>query len=616
MKQTQIEVVKEIQNDPSKVIISNFLTILSFKKPIGDSFFDVDIKEIGTHIPKIVWETVSMLKYEDIENATNGVIIKRLYIKEFLKKIGSNENNYKHIINGARILRAWEIATVEDGKAKYKGFFSEVTHDPKTGYLDLEIKVSWAKVVLEVAEKGNVSFLTRYLHILQNSHAINLYPTLQAHVYKGKYEISVEDFKNTFNYNSTGYKKFSNLKTYVLEPAIQELNEKSDLIIYCEPTGSNLESKKPRVIGLIFWIKEKPKLKQPSKPQDEPSHISNKIKDVPFVEVQDEPKQEPQPRKEQPKPQSITTPPPTGASVPSEAEIQQLADKLKLNPEQVQAIKDKLNNDNIKTWEALQGCINEAQNSPKNSYFAYILGSTGLGVGLWNEKQAKVKKLQTQQIEQQKQAFIQQIKADYTKRKYNHFKELYNKSTDEQREQYIDLLKAETRGEGRNTYNLFIDLATKEIKDLGILRIGEEIGEQKGFGKDYRQNIYRNEVLNKHHTQIDFDEQDEVIIISLFDAQPQDEPQPQSITTPPPTAPSMATAPLPQVSEVVEPTEPPHEDKEQEEQEQEDENHKSREQLGRLSSTEVEEMKRVETPKSLGDLLKSGANNLLNKFKK
>jgi hypothetical protein len=595
-KQEQSIVIDEIQQDPNKIIISNPLAILKFNKQDGRDFVPVSIQEIGVFVPKIVWETVSLLSNTDIESIEGKTITKRIYIRDFIKRIRGDEKKYKYVIDAARALRFWEIASVNDkGQEVYRGFFNEVIHDKRTGYIDLEISKVWARELLDIAKNGNVSFLKQYLFDLQNSHAINLYPTLKAHVYKGKYVEELDGFKIRFGYNTKGYKIFSNLKTYVIEPAIEELNKKSDLIVYFEPEGTNLDGQRPRVTGVIFWVKEKPKEKPQSKPQpqEEPSHISNKIKDVPFV-IQDEPKQEP--RKEQPKPQSITTPPPTGASVPSDADIQQLADKLKLNPEQVQAIKNKLDNNSIRVFEVLQGCINEIKaGNPIKSNIAYILGSIDtLGLGIYALKQDKLHKEQEKQIrenaQQQEQKQIKKIINGYNLQSDKDFLRAFEELNEEQQAHYQRFIAKKL------PYAVTHYYTNNELNEQGKALAGQ----YDIFGESYDRD---NEILKYARSQgislkKDINKEtkfalDGLITVETLTA----EPQPQSIEATPPTAPSMATAPLPQVSEVVEPSEPPHEEQ--------DESKKSRKQLGNLSSKDIEEMKNVEAPKSFGDLFKN-----------
>ena len=95
---------------------------------------------------------------------------------------------------------------------------------------------------------------------LQNAQAIKLYPLFEKWLFNGGYVTDLERFKNDFGYNTSGYKRFNKIETYILQPAIEEINQKTNLLVNYQPTGDNLESKRPRIKGLIFTIKSKPKL--------------------------------------------------------------------------------------------------------------------------------------------------------------------------------------------------------------------------------------------------------------------------------------------------------------------------------------------------------------------
>jgi plasmid replication initiation protein len=496
-KQEQGVVIEEIQQDPNKIIISNPLAVLKFNKQNGRGFAPVSTQEIGVFVPKIVWETVSLLSNTDFENIKGDSITKRIYIRDFIKRIRGDEKNYKYVIDAARILRFWEIASVNDrGQEVYRGFFNDVTHDKKTGYIDFSISTEWARELLDIAKNGNVSFLKQYLFDLQNSHAINLYPTLKAHVYKGKYSDGLDEFKLRFGYNTSGYRFFNNLKARVIEPAIEEINKKSDLIVYFEPEGTNLDGSKPRVTGVIFWVKEKPKEKPQNKPkqQDEPSHISHKIKDIPFVEVKEQP-------------QTIATPPPTVSSVPSMATIQALGEKLKLTIEQVNEITAHYNHDSVRVWEVLQATTKQ---EGVKSAMGYIIGSHGLGAGLWNEQQRKVK--QTKEKELQK--LIEKLQDDYSIFKNKQFEDLYNEATEAEKVACFDVIKSEPKylykdlaGDIRNSA---INDKTGELNYQGVIKAGEIVAELKQVGIIYRQNRFTNYVFEKYNIQIRFND-DKVI---------------------------------------------------------------------------------------------------------
>jgi hypothetical protein len=537
-KQKQGVVIDEIQKDPSKIIVSNPIAVLKFQETTEKRgvFIPVPTQKIGLFIPKIVWEVVSLLSNTDFDNVQGNTISKRIYIKDFLQRIRGDEKNYRYVIDAARMLRYWEIASInEKGQEVYRGFFNEVIHDKKTGFIDVEISVKWAKELLNIAINGNVSFLKQYVFDLQNSHAINLYPTLKAHAYKGKFERSVNDFKIQFGYNTSGYTYYSNLQKYVIDPAIEEINKKSDLEVVFQPDGMNIDGKRPRITDLIFRIKDKSKEKKPIEIEEEHTQTVPKAP-------------QPQATPTEPKIKIVDiNKPKTTTDKPSEADLLVLGDKLKLNQSQIQVIISELKGDYIRAFEVLQGCINEGKTKTINSNFAYIIKSIDtLGVGLYQQEQTKAKKKEIERIEKEKQSIIQKIQIEYEERKKNQFLKLYGKATDQEKAQLLEHIREtktiESLGVKRNFY---INKETQNLNEGGQILAGGIISDENG-GQSIRQNKYRNETFDKYGYQISYDDKDQVIILGLFENVEQ---PPATIEPPQATAPQEPTRTEEQVQE-------------------------------------------------------------------
>lgn len=525
------ETIKGLQSDEDYILLNNPLSSPKFIRTIGKGQNKKELSINETYTPKVFYEIVSRLKPEHLEGIKRTETVKfDINIKQFLEEIGANIKNYRHLIDSVDALQSTLLKWKEGHETITVPIITKSIHNDKTGKIELYVDSDLAKRVLEVREKENFSFLKSNVFRLQNAQAIKLYPFFKSWANYGKgYEVELERFKSDFGYNTSGYLRFALFKQKVLTPAIEEINEKTDITVTYEPTGNNLDGLRPRVTGLIFYIQNKEKLikemgeklkNQEREIKNTPTQIANPIDKVNF---------------QKPHQQAINS--------PSEADIQQLADKLKLNPEQVQVIKNKLNSDFIRVYEVLQGCIIESKNKSINSYIAYILGSIDtLGLGLWKTQQAKAKKIEAEKIEEQKRQTLSMIQKEYNDQKNNKFREIYSQATTEQIEEYIEYFRTKTHKTGTNFY---IDLSNNTIKDLGIHTIGLELADQAGFGIEYRQSNFRNEVLDKYGLQIGFNENEEISIISLFE-QPQDEPITKPIEATPPTEP---TTPLPQSRE-------------------------------------------------------------------
>jgi hypothetical protein len=510
--------IVSIQNNTDAIILDNPLASPKFIRLLGK-----DKQELisDTYTPKLFYEIISRLTPEHLQNIVENQNIKlEIKVKQFLNEIGANEKNYKNLIISVKALQTTLLEWKEDNKFLSTPIITFAEHEPKSGKVDIQIHERLVKRILEVKEKGNFSFLKSNIFLLQNSQAIKLYPFFKSWLNKGRYETDLERFKIQFGYNTSGYNRFSNFESRVLEPATQEINNKTDIVVSYELTGDNIGGERPRIKGLIFYITSKEKVKQlsngeyhePPKPQNEKTHISNHIKEV-------------LPQEQTPKPQKIPL-----TDQPSYAQIIELGEKLKLNNIQVQTIMDELKGNHIRAFEVLQGCINEGKAKVINSNFAYIIGSINtLGVGIWQQEQAKAKKKEAEKIEKEKQATIQKIQTDYQDRKKAQFLKLYASATDQQKTDLLEHIReTKTLDTIAGKRNYHINKETNQLNEGGEVLAGSILAEQKNTGIAVRQNKFRNEIFEKYGYQIDFDDKDQVIILGLFENIKHEAPQEQS----------------------------------------------------------------------------------------
>ncbi len=141
--------------------------------------------------------------------------------------------------------------------------------------LDLNRKL--VEKVLDIRNNENFSFLKRHLYLLQNGHAIKIFPYLVSWKNRGMVELTVEHFKKIFGYDTEGYSLFNKLKIRVIEPAVKEITEKTTLDVTYKLIGSNLDGQRPRVKAIRFLISEKKQkgIKEPKTETEMPNANQN-----------------------------------------------------------------------------------------------------------------------------------------------------------------------------------------------------------------------------------------------------------------------------------------------------------------------------------------------------
>lgn len=120
------------------------------------------------------------------------------------------------------------------------------------------ITITWTDDVLKHISSLQSRFTTyklRHIAELQSSHSIRLYELLMRFNSTGERVIYLDDFKSTLGI-SDKYPQFKILNRAVIKPSIEELNQRSDLIINYETI------KKGRaVVALSFTFKQNKQMK-------------------------------------------------------------------------------------------------------------------------------------------------------------------------------------------------------------------------------------------------------------------------------------------------------------------------------------------------------------------
>jgi hypothetical protein len=259
MQKSQLGVINDLQNNPDYVILNNPLSALKFIRKLS---FGKEKSLTEIYTPKLFYEIISHLKPEDLIDITNKQNIEvNIIIKDFLDSIdtGNSKNLYKHVIDCVDNLQSTQVKWTENACEKAAAIVAYYNHDPKSGQIQVQIHSELARKVLELTYNQHFSFLKKYLFKLNSAQAIKLFPYFISWRNKGMVEMTLEVFRGKFDCDTEGYKKFSNLKTFILDPAIAEINEKTNLQVSYKLLGENLTGKRQRVIGLQFFIKEKAK---------------------------------------------------------------------------------------------------------------------------------------------------------------------------------------------------------------------------------------------------------------------------------------------------------------------------------------------------------------------
>jgi plasmid replication initiation protein len=259
-KKTQAEVIKELQYNPEVVILNNPLSAPKLVRKLGKGK-ELQLNEI--YAPKLFYDIVSRITPEHLKQFDEGktTVTLSLSIKDFLKSVnaGNSKSLYTHVVNCIDLLQTTQVKWSDVEKDYGTTIITHYEHHKGTGKIDLVLYKELVKKVVEVSQNEHFSFLKKHLYRLQNAQAIKLFPYFVSWRNRSMVEVELETFKRKFGYDTEGYRFFNNLRNKVLDPAISEINEKTELTVSYKLLGDNLDGMRPRVKGLQFFIQERKK---------------------------------------------------------------------------------------------------------------------------------------------------------------------------------------------------------------------------------------------------------------------------------------------------------------------------------------------------------------------
>lgn len=573
------------QNNPNFVILNNPLANPKFVRAISKTEKKaLSAKE--TYTPKLFFEVASRLQLTDLDKIRdeNGFIDDEksirveINIREFAKAIGATKNNsfIVDLKNTATFLSSIQIPFIDaKGELTFVGVVNNKAKFTENGNMTLFVDGEMADIILNVRENGNFSFLKEIYYGLDSGQSLKLYPFFKSWANKGRYETGLERFKEDFGFNTSGYTRFAMFEARVLKPAIEEINEKTDIVVTYETTGENLDGLRPRVTGLIFWITAKEKTK--ILPTGEVHTATPKA----TIEPTPEPI-EATPPQEQPKhapAQAVAT---ANPNEPTTEEITAILSKIdpKITPEQVAVLVEFYSP--VRLWEMAKQASIEHKKTPIKNLIGFIKSSADmLGLGLWKKEKERAKQEQEKaekvKAEQATKKLLEQITIKYKEDKTNYIKAQYEKATEEQKAEAVEMVW----NEQSNKRILFKDENKTTPNSYGKEKIKELIA----FPEGYNERAWiKNHALKTFGVQIDFDQDGQMILASLVNAPIEGEPVEIGVFDR-----KRAAAQTPKVAEKIEDPQTPPPPQEQEPE--------------IVPNKSVHEDEQTETPKGIGALL-------------
>jgi hypothetical protein len=225
-------------------------------------------QSLSTREQKIILTIVSMIQPEDEDFS-----VYELYIRDFYEMLGlSGREHYAQLkeIVGNLMTKVVEIPR-PDGGWLLTHWASHAEYIAGEGKIELSFDPKLKPYLLQLKRAFKSYRLSNVLS-LKSAYSIRLYELMKKWEKLGKWECSIESLREKIGIEKDKYKLYGHLKSRVIDVAVKELNEKTDVFVTYK------EIRKGRkVIKLEFTIKDQPEkeIKLPSLPSSGPQDFSD-----------------------------------------------------------------------------------------------------------------------------------------------------------------------------------------------------------------------------------------------------------------------------------------------------------------------------------------------------
>lgn len=175
----------------------------------------------------------------------------RITAREYAARYSLDENSaYEALQAAAGRLYERDIRRIEGRTREHFRWVSSVKYDDGEGAIEL----GWSLEImpyLTLLERRYTIYDLEQISRLESAYSIRLYEMLVRWKGTGEWHIKLDDFRDRLDLGDK-YSRFANLKARVINPAIDSINEQTDLEVDWEPVRKGRQ-----VVRLMFVVSER-----------------------------------------------------------------------------------------------------------------------------------------------------------------------------------------------------------------------------------------------------------------------------------------------------------------------------------------------------------------------
>lgn len=173
-----------------------------------------------------------------------------LNIRDFFELLGTTQERYTEIKEIVRGLRKKEVIINTDERELITGWLSSIDYLRDIGIVELEFSDKLIPYLLQLKEQFTRYELKNILY-LKNKHSIRVYELIKQYENIGKRKFNLEEFKKLLTIEGQ-YNRIYDLERFVLEPAVNEINKYTDIIVNYEKVKTGR-----KITHILFKIESK-----------------------------------------------------------------------------------------------------------------------------------------------------------------------------------------------------------------------------------------------------------------------------------------------------------------------------------------------------------------------
>lgn len=202
--------------------------------------------KLSTLEQKIILYLISQIHKDD-----DDFKMYTLPIQEFSELLGYRGSpKYTELREITKNLMRKVLEIREGQKLKQMSWVSYVEYDGNSGYVSLSFDPRLKPYLLQLKREFTTYRLKNVME-LKSSYSIRMYELLKRWQYVGRFEIRLDELRMMVGAGNK-YREYHNFKKRVLNPAQQEISEKTDIMFSYEEIRE-----KRKVVSIRFRIKEK-----------------------------------------------------------------------------------------------------------------------------------------------------------------------------------------------------------------------------------------------------------------------------------------------------------------------------------------------------------------------